>query len=93
MSIIQDLWYGGICGADDCGCNNPARDTDFPAYKQLQQILTTDEQRRLLDAYVDAIHFAAMDWEEKAFAYGFRLGHDLALEIKSPEKEEKGLFL
>ena len=87
MSVIKDLWYGNICGVDDC-CRYIAPDhTDFEAYEQLKKALKTEEQQQLLDAYVDAIHDAAMDWQEKAFTYGFRLGHDLALEIEASSKD------
>ena len=81
MNVIKDLWYGNICGVDDC-CRHMGPDhTDFEAYEQLKKVLKTEEQQHLLDAYVDAIHNAAVDWQENAFAYGFRLGHALALEI------------
>ena len=85
MNVIKDLWHGNICGEDDC-CRELSPDhTDYEAYEQLKASLTTEKQKRLLEEYVDAIHQSSADWQEKAFAYGFRLGHNLAAEIRSPE--------
>ena len=82
MSVIKDLWEGNICAMQDCCRDTTFDHTDFEIYEQLKQILTTDEQRRLLESYVDTIHEVAEDWQQQAFEYGFRLGHSLALETK-----------
>ena len=82
MSIIKDLWDGNICAMQDCGRDATFDHADFEAYEQLKQILTTEEQRRLLEVYVETIHEVADAWQQQAFEYGFRLGHALALEVK-----------
>ena len=81
MDVIKNLWYGNICGVDDCNRDTPPEHTDYETYVNLRNALTTQEQQDLLDAYVDAIHQSALDWQEQAFRYGIRLGFHFAAEI------------
>ena len=88
MDVIKDLWYGNICGVEDCSHGASSDPGAFKEYDRIRQALTTQEQREFFDAYVDAIHNAALDWQEDAFRYGVRLGFDLANEIADGARQE-----
>ena len=82
MNVIKQLWHGNICGIDDCSADKPPSSHETAArdiQAQLEKTLD-DEQKKMFSSYIDAIHNAALDWQENAFCYGFRLGHNLALE-------------
>ncbi len=86
MSIIQDLWYGNVCGVDDCSANKSSSyEVTARCIQTTLENMLDAEQKKAFSAYVDAIHNAALDWQENAFTYGFSLGHRLALEAQNSD--------
>ena len=88
MSIIEDLWYGNIspCERDIKRSSNYA-----DALERIVQLETAlharlnDEEKELLERFVDCSKEMCCISEREMFVQGFMLGAKLIIEVMSSE--------
>ena len=88
MSIIEDLWYGNIspCERDIKRSSNYA-----DALERIVQLETAlharlnDEEKELLERFVDCSNEMCCISEREMFVQGFILGAKLIIEVMSSE--------
>ena len=90
MNIIKELWHGNIAPQDDSRNNSPAM-------KQLMEYMSrhhddllksmTDEQKEIFDKFHDCWSEYMSLAEAFIFEYAFKLGAQLAMEMKTDVRE------
>ncbi len=88
---LEDLWYGNICPYEQSTENNKEIKNLISLMGRNRDDLCetmTDKQKDILEKYDDCVNEMYGIIEKEAFAYGFRLGGDLMLEIISGSDKE-----
>lgn len=89
MSILEDLYYGNIIPCDSARlltgeAYNKALDDMVECQKDLEEILD-DEQRLLLDRFVEASDILSSVIESEMFKNALSMGMKLMMEINERE--------
>ena len=89
-SIINEMWYGNIMPQEDSR-NNTKEMKELIGYVarhngDLEKLLT-DEQKVIFEKYQDCWNEYVSLAEAAIFAYAFKLGARLAIEIQSDSEE------
>ena len=82
-STLEELWYGNICPETDSRTNTPEmkRLMEYMARHHDSLMGTmTDEQKKLLDAYVDKCGTMSCHLEYSSFLVGFKVATRLLAE-------------
>ena len=89
MSILEDLYYGNIIPCDSAGllsseAYNKALDDMVECQKDLEEMLD-DEQRLMLDRFVEASDVLSSVIESEMFKNALSMGMKLMMEVKERE--------
>lgn len=85
-TLLKELWYGNIYPQEQSTKNNREVKNLISLMGRNREELSvalTDEQKVTLEKYDDCVNEMYGIIESEAFAYGFRLGGRLMLEILS----------
>ncbi|MBQ9162865.1 MAG: hypothetical protein IJX74_06270 [Clostridia bacterium] len=90
-STLEELWYGNVCPNTDCRESTPtARQLmEYIArhHDNLHKTLT-DEQKEIFEKFDDCFAELTDINEREIFAYAFRLGAKMMLEVMLPKEAE-----
>ena len=90
-SILEELYYGNVCPNTDCRCNDQEikQLMGYIAdhHDKLRETLS-DEQKELLEKFDDCYNELIEINERELFAYAFKLGARLAIEVLFPTQED-----
>ena len=90
MDAIKELWHGNIVPQED-GCTNTNEMKELIGYiarhhEELDKDFT-DEQKETFEKFQDCWNEYMSLAEEAIFVYGFKLGAQLAMEMKTDVRE------
>ena len=88
--VLEEMWYGNICPNTDCREKTKEAKEIMRCianhHDNLQATLT-EKQKELLESFDDCYAELTDINEREIFAYAFRLGARIAIEIMSSEVE------
>ena len=83
-SILEELWYGNVCPSNDC--REATKETKelmgyIADHHDSLRAMLTDKQKELLEKFDDCYAELTDINEREIFAYAFRLGAKIAIEV------------
>ena len=83
-TLLEELWYGNVCPQEQSTEHNSENKELISLMGKNREILSsalTAEQNLTLEKYDDCVNEMKVIIEKEVFAYGFRFGGKLMLEV------------